>query len=218
VCITDFITSPPGITDPQKRRQLISSPEKIQRFTAGSHIPLFTSYFLPLMATCVGGNACCLRGALEWLDSSSAHPGARHWRGRLVILIMRDESGAPVSDAELLLQIAHLLKLRESKQCAEIQRADQLSVARLCAGGRLAVRGAGYDLTAINENKPVPVFVRTLNSVAKISFEFSTDADPSGDGNCCSVAGSAKKTEGHSSRRRQYSGDDAARDRRASKN
>jgi hypothetical protein len=44
----------PGITERQKQRQLISSPGKIQRFTAGSHIPLFTSYFVPFMSTCVG--------------------------------------------------------------------------------------------------------------------------------------------------------------------
>jgi hypothetical protein len=34
------------------QRQLISSPGKIQHLTAGSHMPLSTSYFVPFMATC----------------------------------------------------------------------------------------------------------------------------------------------------------------------
>jgi hypothetical protein len=33
---------------------LISSPGKIQRFAAGSHMPLLRSYFVPFIETCVG--------------------------------------------------------------------------------------------------------------------------------------------------------------------
>jgi len=44
----------PWIIGRLKHRQLISSPGKIQRFTEGSHMPLFTSYFMPFIATCVG--------------------------------------------------------------------------------------------------------------------------------------------------------------------
>ena len=53
-CVDLCLHEKPGIIDRLKHRQLISSPGKIQRFTAGSHMPLFTSYFVPFMATCVG--------------------------------------------------------------------------------------------------------------------------------------------------------------------
>jgi hypothetical protein len=48
----------PGITERLKHRQLISSPGKIQRFTAESHMPLFTSYFFLTRARSIISEQC----------------------------------------------------------------------------------------------------------------------------------------------------------------